>query len=371
MTVERAAPSGGSRRKRVVYAALAGLAATAAFVSLLTSSFSASGDSLSVIMSASGVLVFGVIALLAPLRRVPLRTIEHFVFWCLTGVLVLTLALRLYGDPASPAVADAVTAVLLWVPLLFVFSAIAFDGEAALRRSVAVFLLVLLVTLPHALGSVAGPTTWPGLNVMLQAYLAYTVLIVALFLLSDMQGRVRAIEEAARAMSKLAHTDALTGLANRRQVEEILSRELRRAERYGRAFSVLMLDIDHFKELNDRFGHQAGDEVLVDLARRFERMVRASDSVARWGGEEFVIVTPETGLEDAKRLAELVRRHVNDATLAERFKVTVSIGVACYRPGDSVAALVARSDAAMYQAKRAGRNRVRHEVVGDQQAAGG
>jgi two-component system, cell cycle response regulator len=85
-----------------------------------------------------------------------------------------------------------------------------------------------------------------------------------------------------------------------------------------------MLDIDHFKDLNDRFGHQAGDDVLVDLARRIGAMVRASDTVARWGGEEFLLLTPETPIGDAQRLAEMIRRHVADNSLAGRYQVTVS-----------------------------------------------
>ena len=356
-------PLEGRRRKRRLYTALMWLAFIATAVSLVRQLVLDPGDVAALALGATGALVFGAIAVMALLRRVPLVLIEHLVLWGVAALLIGNLGLRFYALPAGPEGASAIMTSLLWLPLLFVFSAVAFDGETSLRYSAALFVLIVLVTLPHALASMAGPLVTDGLGVMLQAYLAYAVMIVGLFFFADVQQRVAAMEETARTMRKLANTDALTGLANRRQAEEQLARELRRAERYGRVFSLLMLDIDNFKDLNDRFGHQAGDDVLMDLSRRLEAMVRASDTVARWGGEEFMLLAPETQLEDARRLAELVRRHVDDNLLADRFAVTVSLGVASYRPSDTVQSLVARSDAALYLAKRGGRNQVRAEIV--------
>ena len=358
-----ALPLEGRRRKRNAYATLMWLAFTATVVSLVRHLVLGPVDVSAVVLGATAALLFGAIAVMTLLRWVPLVLIEHLVLWGVAALLLGNLGLRFYALPAGPEAALAIMASLLWMPLLFVFSTIAFDGETSLRYSAALFVLIVLVTLPHALASMAGPLVTDGLGVMLQAYLAYAIMIVALFFLADVQQRVAAMEETARTMRKLANTDALTGLANRRQAEEQLARELRRAERYGRVFSLLMLDIDNFKDLNDRFGHQAGDDVLMDLSRRLEAMVRASDTVARWGGEEFMLLAPETQLEDARRLAELVRRHVDDNLLADRFAVTVSLGVASYRPSDTVQSLVARSDAALYLAKRGGRNQVRAEIV--------
>ena len=358
-----ALPLEGRRRKRRVYAALMWLAFIATVVSLVRHLVLGPVDLPTVALGAVAALVFGGVAVMALLRRVPLVLIEHLVLWGVAALLIGNLAIRLYVLAPSPDGASAIVTTLLWLPLLFVFSAIAFDGETSLRYSAALFVLIVLVTLPHALASMGGTLLTDGVGVMLQAYLAYAVMIVALFFFADLQERVAAMEETARTMRQLANTDALTGLANRRQAEEQLARELRRAERYGRTFSLLMLDIDHFKDLNDRYGHQAGDDVLVDLARRLGAMVRASDTVARWGGEEFLLVAPETPLDDARRLAEMIRRHVADNHLADRFQVTVSLGLASYRPGDTVPSLVARSDAALYLAKRGGRNQVRVEIV--------
>lgn len=166
-------------------------------------------------------------------------------------------------------------------------------------------------------------------------------------------------EEAAR----LSMTDALTGLANFRSLSETLAREVERAVRFGRPLSVLMLDLDHFKTVNDTWGHAAGDRVLADLAARLEDLVRDVDTVARYGGEEFAIVLPETAAggagEVAQRVVEAVRREPFTVTgVAEPLRVTVSVGVAGYPDhADSAAELMRRADQALYAAKAAGRDR--------------
>ena len=171
----------------------------------------------------------------------------------------------------------------------------------------------------------------------------------------------------AHEMRTLAHTDALTGLANRRAAQEVLGREVARAARYDRDLALLMLDIDRFKVLNDGHGHPVGDRVLVALAERLRAHVRASDLIARWGGEEFVVVAPETPMPFSLQLAEQLRAQIAKDPFLDGHLITVSAGVASFRPGDDVDALVARSDAAMYRAKEAGRNRV---VVADVPAEG-
>jgi diguanylate cyclase (GGDEF)-like protein len=154
-------------------------------------------------------------------------------------------------------------------------------------------------------------------------------------------------------------TDALTGLDNRLVFERTLAGEIERCARYGgRGFALLLLDIDHFKIVNDEFGHPAGDAVLKRLAQVLERESRSSDLLARWGGEEFVVLLPGTSLQEAGELAGRLRRGVAAAQLPVPVTLTVSIGVTAYRPGDAPEALLARADRALYAAKRLGRNRV-------------
>lgn len=166
-------------------------------------------------------------------------------------------------------------------------------------------------------------------------------------------------------LQRLASSDALTGMNNRRVLFESLGAELSRVRRYGGFLSLLMLDIDHFKRVNDTWGHAAGDDVLRAVARVVKRTVRDVDLSARYGGEEFVILLPETALEGAVQIAERLRLAVSTApvTLAEpsagqAVTVTVSIGVAEASAPESGEALISRADAAMYRAKEGGRNRV-------------
>jgi diguanylate cyclase (GGDEF)-like protein len=163
-------------------------------------------------------------------------------------------------------------------------------------------------------------------------------------------------------MQRLAERDALTGLANRRRLRAAGEEEYRRARRFGHPLAALMLDLDHFKRVNDRHGHGAGDDVLREVARRIQAIVREMDLPARYGGEEFAVVLPETGLDTAREVAERIRRAVMDSPVRTRqgpVAVTLSAGVAVTgaRTGD-LGTLLEAADAALYAAKTAGRNRV-------------
>ncbi len=180
----------------------------------------------------------------------------------------------------------------------------------------------------------------------------------------------RHLTEANLSLKEIAATDPLTGLGNRRDFDRRLNLELRRASRSGSATSLAYLDLDHFKSYNDRFGHPAGDELLIKLSSLLADAVRTSDSVARIGGEEFVVLLPQTGVDGAVTLAEKLRQAVAHH-LAARRPITISIGVATLvlPPNGSpdLAALsdelIDAADAALYCAKNQGRNRVRHRAV--------
>lgn len=161
----------------------------------------------------------------------------------------------------------------------------------------------------------------------------------------------------------LSITDPLTGVYNRRFLQETLLKELCRAERHGEPFSLIMLDIDHFKQVNDRYGHDVGDQVLQHLVKLIQKRIRSSDCLARWGGEEFIVLLPHTGLLAATALAEALLEDLRVSELKGVGYVTASFGVAVSRPGDTVEQLGQRADALMYAAKQAGRNCVCAESV--------
>jgi len=165
----------------------------------------------------------------------------------------------------------------------------------------------------------------------------------------------RALQEE---ITRLSQEDHLTGLLNRRRITQLLDSEARRALRYGTTFSVTMMDIDNFKAVNDRFGHHAGDTVLKKLADVTRKGVRATDLIARWGGEEFVILSPETDVAGGVSLAEKIRTLLETTDFDEIGGITASFGVAAFNQSDDVEAVIGRADAGLYAAKHGGKNRV-------------
>jgi diguanylate cyclase (GGDEF)-like protein len=164
-----------------------------------------------------------------------------------------------------------------------------------------------------------------------------------------------------------AMTDALTGLPNRREFDERLAASMDAWTKRGEPFSLLMLDVDHFKKLNDQYGHVAGDLVLSEVGQALRGALRRADIVARYGGEEFAMLFPATSLDQAARLAQKVRQVIAVSEMeheGKRFKVTVSGGVATIERKEEAATMVGRADAALYAAKQAGRNRI-HVHDGD------
>ena len=173
------------------------------------------------------------------------------------------------------------------------------------------------------------------------------------------------LNQANKDLQLLSATDGLTGLSNRRMFDELSLREWRRCERMKKPFSLVMIDVDHFKLYNDHYGHQAGDECLKAVAQQMQRAApRASDVAARYGGEEFVFVLGETDIDGAKWVANHVRQRISELQIGHTgsslHHVTVSCGVASVLPSDhnSLETLLQTADFALYQAKEQGRNRV-------------
>lgn len=159
-------------------------------------------------------------------------------------------------------------------------------------------------------------------------------------------------------LRRLATTDYLTGILNRRRFVQVLEAEIDRTIRFGSTFAVIIFDVDHFKEVNDTHGHHAGDTVLTRLTAVVEKRTRKVDSFARWGGEEFILLAPGADLERGMTVADKLRRLLKRDPLLAGFGVTVSLGVAGYRSGDSVESVIRRADSALYRAKNEGRDRV-------------
>ena len=283
------------------------------------------------------------------------------------GVVFLLLlaitAIGVFGHVAAPLAPFARAFVIL--PFI-VWAAFRFSQREVTTVTAAVCTIAIGDTMRNL--PVATPQT---LNESLLLLLLFTstLVITGLVLSAVMQERSRTLSELRSALRNLhtqAVTDPLTRLLNRRYLAEFLPREVIRARRKGDSLAVLMIDLDHFKRFNDSFGHDAGDLVLKEVAQLLMGHIRGSDIACRYGGEEFVLVLPDTTLEGARRRAEEIGAAVKELKLALRGKplgaITVSIGVGLLP--DHVAspeALVRVADEAMYEAKKAGRDRV---VVG-------
>ncbi len=184
--------------------------------------------------------------------------------------------------------------------------------------------------------------------------LAFFVMITALF---------TALRDAMRREQELARTDPLTGVMNARSFREMAETEMERAARYGRPFTLAYLDLDHFKSVNDRFGHTAGDEALRIVAQHLAAHVRRTDAVARLGGDEFGVLLPETGPDDARAVLTKLRDALNDEMRVRGWPITVSLGaLTCAAAPASTDELVKMADDLMYEVKRGGRDAVRYAV---------
>ncbi len=169
------------------------------------------------------------------------------------------------------------------------------------------------------------------------------------------------LEKALHAIQELATRDELTGVHNRRHLMEMLRHEKSRCARTGAAFCISLVDIDLFKQINDTFGHQAGDDVLCGFSRSVAQHMRASDYFGRYGGEEFLLILTNTNLEGARIVADRLRRETEQLGFSDTnpdLRISVSIGLAQHQPGDEIEQTLSRADNALYKAKAAGRNRV-------------
>lgn len=184
---------------------------------------------------------------------------------------------------------------------------------------------------------------------------------------NELAGLLNRLNDQNIALEHLATTDSLTGLPNRRFLSERLDQEIYRAQRYGIPLSLILFDIDHFKRINDGWGHAAGDQVLREIAQETQHLLRRTDLVGRYGGEEFVVLLPETELAEAMSLARRLNWQISQKVITfmrgSPLVVTVSAGVAALAPDENGEKLIQRADQALYRAKEGGRNRVEAAIA--------
>lgn len=290
------------------------------------------------------------------LRRWSQRFVERACLLFAFAICAACMALALYA-PVLGAAID-LQPLYLWIPVIHVFAFTVSERRSGLTISLTMLTLFIAISLPYLL--LAEDHSW--FNFTIQMHLVCAVLIAALSFFSSHELRLRAAQLSVDELARLANTDALTQLPNRRRVAEAIETELQRFARYGQVFSVVLIDVDHFKAVNDRYGHAAGDRTLVALARCIRAQLREVDMLGRWGGEEFLLVLPETGFDESLGKARALCAAVAGAIAEGGDPVTVSCGVTGVLAGDAADALLQRADLALYAAKRGGRNRAEGTV---------
>jgi two-component system, cell cycle response regulator len=230
-------------------------------------------------------------------------------------------------------------------------------GTIASRQASFLFLSAVLAAALCVAGGVFGLVVRNSVATAEWALAAIALLLP--FITLQFQRLRRRLDEADIALQTMATTDALTGLPNRGSIFNRIGEELERHRRSAEPLCCVLCDVDHFKRVNDRFGHQEGDRVLKDVAEQFKTTLRAYDVVGRFGGEEFLVVLPNTDLTAARAIAGRLREAVEtNVNVGGREPATASYGVALWEKEEAVDALLARADEALYRAKRNGRNRV-------------
>ena len=226
----------------------------------------------------------------------------------------------------------------------FIEGLIYIDGKELWMR-------ILILALFTGVGGYASITFKKSqdLNVLLYKYQ---------FELEDLvKNRTQELEEKTEILEELANIDPLTGSYNRRKFLEAAENELKRFKRHGQHFSICMIDIDNFKNINDKFGHDVGDYVIKTIADMVTAEIRTTDSFARWGGEEYIILLPETDIDGSEKLADKIVNLISDYDFINVKKVTISLGVTTIEnESDDVDKIIKRADKGLYQAKNSGKN---------------
>lgn len=273
------------------------------------------------------------------------------------------------------AIAMVLIAPLLWIYnggstggsqyfLFFIGVLAAIVNNRRIRNYLLLTFMVLITTLisieflyPQAITYFTSPGQ-RYVNVLLGFNLSAGIIILLFFVFADGYRREQErVKQYSQHLEEVAITDGLTGLYNHRFVRQRLEEEISKARRYKRKLSVIMLDIDYFKKLNDTQGHQYGDYVLKRIAEILQESVRNTDAIGRYGGEEFIIVCSETGLAEAYMLANRLRAEIERSQFKRQIQVTISGGVAELHE-ENIQQLVEKADRCLYSAKRLGRNRI-------------
>lgn len=287
-----------------------------------------------------------VLAVLLARDKVSLNLVKFLLLLSISSYQIASLS---YITFSGLMFLQGLSATAMWTPIVFPLAFVLLPHRLAFLFSWAFYLIMVAIGLMGLLAGLRPNAS--AINSIVQFYIASLAFLSMQLVYSNY--RRQYID-----MHDMAHTDPLTGMANRRLMQELLEKQCALAGRNNESFSVLMMDLDHFKWFNDEYGHAMGDQILREVAVLLNGMLRQYDTLARWGGEEFVIMAPKADSTQASHLAHRIAEVLAGTRIAGMFQVSASIGLTGFRPGDTADTVIRRADEAMYRAKAAGRNRL-------------
>jgi diguanylate cyclase (GGDEF)-like protein len=290
------------------------------------------------------------------LRSRILKIVELLSFATFAAYVIVNLQFIIYRGDSLDIYTLATFAQ--WFPLVYTSAFIFLETRQATIISICIYLSLLLPSVLHIVTNNTHFWAEDTYAVLLNMNLSHPVYIVVLSGIAQLKEHFVRVKAHADVMSIAASIDHLTGTANRRAIAQTLQYALDQIQITGLELAVILLDIDNFKRINDTYGHDVGDQVLIDIAGVLRQQLRAADTLGRWGGEEFMVVVTEANLASTVHLAERLRMLIADHPQPPVGQITVSFGVAMAITGDTPHALVKRADEALYRAKQHGRNRV-------------
>jgi len=237
---------------------------------------------------------------------------------------------------------------VLWSPIYFIYIFMVLERKKALGYSLFIFLITLLMGIPHFHNPRA-------IDTLIQFYISTVLYTLILFYFQ----RLVSVYIESDMLWKKAYYDSLTNIGNRRSLDIWIESEIKQCNESKSVFSIIYFDIDHFKQINDQYGHDIGDHVLKEFSSVVKNYTRSSDYFGRWGGEEFLIILRNQSITESIRFAEGLRKIIENHCFPYVDHITASFGISCYQPNDVPENLLKRADQALYIAKKSGRNKVK------------
>ncbi|HVM72138.1 MAG TPA: GGDEF domain-containing protein [Anaerolineales bacterium] len=295
-------------------------------------------------------------------QLIHLRSFEFFIYG-----LVVAFVLFEFGSIIIKITilhGSFVPGITLWLPFVYILSFLILSTNRALLFSSIFFLATLIIGVASIIRFMAAGLVFPNMPLLVQVYFASIFYVAVLYLVTRIKDHYISEHMRAGDLTRLAMIDSLTQVDNRRLLTQLLKEDVARVDRDGMPLSVILFDLDRFKNINDSYGHNTGDEVLRQVAYQLRQVIRTSDPFGRWGGDEFLVLATNTDGQQAVELAQRMRENLENCDFGPAGKVTASFGISTYQNGDTPETLIRRADMGLYKAKSKGRNRVEAVIAG-------